>query len=406
MEEGQGIGLVIRTGDQTYIGVIANTVSSTKPKPTPLKKEVSRFIKIITVVALAIGVIFLGVGFGVKLPWIANVVFVIGIVVANVPEGLLPTLTVALTLTAKRLKEQKVLAKNLEAVETLGACSTICSDKTGTLTQNIMTVVHLWFDGKIQPALEESESESFTLLTMVGALCNNSSFNPDDANMALPIQARTAAGGDASETAILKFCSKIFDVEEFRSTYPKRFEIPFNSEIKYQLSIHQFDDTKDVLVMKGAPERVLARCTTIIQEGQPVPMKKQHRTAFERAYTTMAGDGERVLAMAYRELPHETFPPSVTYSRRDNNVPASDLCFLGLIALQDPPKAGVKEAVLDCAAASIRIIMVTGDHALTATAIAREIGIVRDRTLNDVAVDLGVDSWRDVDPDEVFTPDR
>jgi sodium/potassium-transporting ATPase subunit alpha len=401
-QEGDGIGVVIRTGDKTIIGTIADLATTTTNEQTPLRREISRFIKIVSAVAISLGIIFLGVGFGVGLAPIATMVFAIGIIVANVPEGLLPTITVGLTLTAKRLAKKKVLVKNLEAVETLGSCSTIASDKTGTLTMNRMTVVHLWYDLEISSCDDivskgayDPEALSFKSLLRVGSLCSRAVFDNEEENMNLPVPDRRTVG-DASESAILKFCEGIQPVMEYRNDHPKVMEIPFNSVNKWQLSIHKVPESRTfLLVMKGAPERVIDRCSHIMINGEAVKLDDSHKQEFQRAYETLAGHGERVLAMAELEL--KDIAPDYEFSVEEENFPTGGLVFVGLVALMDPPKPNVPDAVAQCKQAGIRVIMVTGDHPLTATAIAKQVGILQGETLNDIAQKKGELIW-EVDP--------
>merc|ERR1739838_570139 len=219
------------------------------------------------------------------------VIFLIGIIVANVPEGLLATVTVCLTLTAKRMASKNCLVKNLEAVETLGSTSTICSDKTGTLTQNRMTVAHMWFDNEIvasdttedqSGASFDMKSESWKHLSRIALLCNRATFLQGQQNV--PVLKRDCAG-DASETALLK-CVELAlgDVEGRRQRNAKICEIPFNSINKYQMSIHETEDKDDeryLLVMKGAPERVLDRCNRIMINGEIQELDDNMKNEFE-----------------------------------------------------------------------------------------------------------------------------
>eukprot|EP01115_Flamella_aegyptia_P001611 TRINITY_DN1266_c0_g1_i2.p1 TRINITY_DN1266_c0_g1~~TRINITY_DN1266_c0_g1_i2.p1 ORF type:complete len:907 (-),score=328.67 TRINITY_DN1266_c0_g1_i2:612-3332(-) len=389
--EGEAVGVVVRCGDNTVIGKIANLATSTGGDETPLHKEISFFIKIVSAVAISLGVIFFIIGIVVKIDWVPNVVFVIGIIVANVPEGLLPTVTVGLTLTAKRLARKNVLVKNLEAVETLGSTTTIASDKTGTLTQNRMTVVHLYYDNKIWDADNIStegqvnlESPSFKALHRIAAICNRAVFDSKPENMVKEVLQRQTVG-DASESALLKFCEPIRNVESHRAANPKLFEVPFNSVNKWQLSIHQTEEDGTLLVMKGAPERVFSRCKKILIDGNVVDLTDKHEEAFQHAYEVLAGHGERVLGFAHLDLDPSVYNSKTTFDVDKQNYPIDNLVFVGLVALMDPPRPNVPDAVAKCKQAGVRVIMVTGDHPLTAQAIARQVGILEGDTVEDIA---------------------
>ena len=278
--EGTAKGIVVNVGDNTVMGRIAGLATGLETGDTPIAKEIAHFIHIITGVAVFLGVTFFIIAFILGYHWLDAVIFLIGIIVANVPEGLLATVTVCLTLTAKRMASKNCLVKNLEAVETLGSTSTICSDKTGTLTQNRMTVAHMWFDNKVWEAdttedqsgsKDLQEEEGWKKLFRVAALCNRAEFKAGQE--ATPILKREV-NGDASEAALLKCCELTRNnIVGYREQWKKVCEIPFNSTNKYQVSIHSKgkEDTEDVskylLVMKGAPERILDRCSTILVKG-------------------------------------------------------------------------------------------------------------------------------------------
>merc|ERR1719230_1981576 len=293
--EGTCVGMVVNIGDNTVMGRIAGLASGLEGGQTPIAKEIEHFIHIITAVAVFLGVSFFIIAFILGYNWLDAVIFLIGIIVANVPEGLLATVTVCLTLTAKRMAAKNCLVKNLEAVETLGSTSTICSDKTGTLTQNRMTVAHMWFDNTIIEA-DTSEDQSgcqydksapgWKMLSRIAALCNRAEFKVGQESV--PILKREV-NGDASEAALLK-CVELCEgkVADYRAKRKKVCEIPFNSTNKYQVSIHECED-KDVpgnhlLVMKGAPERILDRCSTILIDGEEKKMSEEWREAFNNAY--------------------------------------------------------------------------------------------------------------------------
>uniref|UniRef100_A0A452S0W1 ATPase Na+/K+ transporting subunit alpha 4 n=1 Tax=Ursus americanus TaxID=9643 RepID=A0A452S0W1_URSAM len=244
--EGTARGVVIATGDSTVMGRIASLTSGLVVGKTPIAVEIEHFIRLITAVAVFLGVSFFGLSLILGYGWLEAVIFLIGIIVANVPEGLLATVTVCLTLTAKSMARKNCLVKNLEAVETLGSTSTICSDKTGTLTQNRMTVAHMWFDKTIYKADTSEEqtgdssdswalsgSPTWFILARIAGLCNRADFKAHQET--LPV-AKRATTGDASESALLKFIEQSYSsVKEMRERNPKVAEIPFNSTNKYQV---------------------------------------------------------------------------------------------------------------------------------------------------------------------------
>uniref|UniRef100_A0A8C2E366 Sodium/potassium-transporting ATPase subunit alpha n=1 Tax=Cyprinus carpio TaxID=7962 RepID=A0A8C2E366_CYPCA len=400
--EGTARGVVINTGDRTVMGRIASLASSLDGGKTPIAREIEHFIHIISGVAVFLGLAFLILSLILGYGWLEAVVFLIGIIVANVPEGLPATVTVCLTLTAKRMAKKNCLVKNLEAVETLGSTTTICSDKTGTLTQNRMTVAHMWFDNHIHIADTtenqtgtsfEKSSATWAALARVAGLCNRAVFLSNQNH--LPVLKREAAG-DASESALLK-CIELCcgSVTEMRENYPKVAEIPFNSTNKYQLSIHKnpnSSESKHLLVMKGAPERILDRCSTILIQGKEQPLDDEMKDSFQNAYLELGGLGERVLGFSHFSLPDDQFPEGFAFDAEEVNFPTENLCFVGLMSMIDPPRAAVPDAVAKCRSAGIKVIMVTGDHPITAKAIAKGVGIISEgnETMDDIAARLKI----------------
>merc|ERR1712241_1246865 len=400
--EGTAVGIVVNIGDNTVMGRIAGLASGLASDETPIAKEIAHFIHIITGVAVFLGVTFFIIAFILGYNWLDAVIFLIGIIVANVPEGLLATVTVCLTLTAKRMAAKNCLVKNLEAVETLGSTSCICSDKTGTLTQNRMTVAHMWFDNKIVEA-DTSEDQSgsafdknapgWKTLERVAALCNRAEFKGGQDGVSI---LKREVNGDASEAAILK-CTELSkgNVMDYRSKNKKVCEIPFNSSNKFQVSIHETDDKSDdryLLVMKGAPEKILQRCSTIMVDGTERPMTQEWKDAFEEAYMSLGGLGERVLGFCDYILPGDKYPRGYPFDPDEENFPLEGLRFVGLMSMIDPPRAAVPDAVVKCRSAGIKVIMVTGDHPITAKAIARSVGIISDgqETVEDIAARKGI----------------
>ena len=416
INSGSGRGVVIGSGDRTVMGQIAGLATETSGEDSPISKEIKKFIQLISIVAITLGIVFFVVGLTNGTAIIQNVVFMIGIIVANVPEGLLATVTVSLALTAKRMHAKNVLVKNLEAVETLGSTTVIASDKTGTLTQNRMTVQHAWYDNKVyfcpagknipdlkvisepgqtpdgEPFYDQS-SEAFQRLLQVATLCNNAEYltkSEDGSFIDLKAEMmnpnfnilKQPATGDASEQGLLKLVQPLNDALDTRAKYPKLFEIKFNSTNKWQLSIHgQPGGRPPLLVLKGAPERVLAKCTSYFANGKTSSKDAEFERTYTQSYEDLGGRGERVLGFAFKEL--SGFKNDFKFSQKPKpNFPIDDLTFVGLFSLIDPPREGVPEAVTKCNRARIKVYMVTGDHPITAAAIAKQVNIVSQENLD------------------------
>lgn len=427
---GTAVGLVIAIGDKTIIGKIANLAAGTEATETPISLEIQHFIKIVSSVAVFLGATFLIIGFVKGTAPITNLVFAIGIIVANVPEGLLATVTVSLTLTAKRMANKKVLVKNLEAVETLGSTTVIASDKTGTLTQNRMTAAHVYYNNNSVLAhgtgngSYNSKDPTFHRLLQIAALCNTATFKNEPENMSKNVLQR-ATNGDASESAFLKFVEPLIKehlsseapavtsqpedgwITALRSQNQTLGTIPFSSSNKYQVSIHLQDNMWEkprLLCMKGAPERIFDRCDNILINGKPVKIEDEHVKLYNEACRNLMMAGERVLGCCYRELDPTQFHHDYEYKtdEKPHNFPLEKnegLVFCGLISLIDPPRAAVPGAVLSCQKAGIKVVMVTGDHPDTAEAIAKQVHIIRDKTRRDLAMDRKCEI-EDVDPND------
>jgi sodium/potassium-transporting ATPase subunit alpha len=413
INSGSGRGVVIGSGDRTVMGQIAGLATETSNEASPINVEISKFILLISAVAITLGVVFFIIGLTNRREIIQNVVLMIGIIVANVPEGLLATVTVSLALTAKRMHTKNVLVKNLEAVETLGSTTIIASDKTGTLTQNRMTVMHVWVDnetylcpaGKNIPDLAvlsqtpadepyyDASSPGFKRLLQVATLCNNAEFltkNDDGSYMDLKAEMnnpnfnilKQAATGDASEQGLLKLVQPLNDALEARAACPKIFEIKFNSTNKWQWSIHsQGAGRPPLLVLKGAPERVLGMCKSYFAKGEVKEINASYNKTYTEAYEGLGGRGERVLGFAYKEL--TGMKDDFKFSNKPApNFTMNDLTFVGLISLIDPPREGVPEAVIKCNRARVKVYMVTGDHPITAAAIAKQVNIISQENID------------------------
>uniref|UniRef100_A0A669BWI1 Sodium/potassium-transporting ATPase subunit alpha n=1 Tax=Oreochromis niloticus TaxID=8128 RepID=A0A669BWI1_ORENI len=379
--EGVATGVIINTGDRTIIGRIASLASGVGNEKTPIAIEIEHFVDIIAGLAIFFGFTFFVVAMFIGYAFLEAMIFFMAIVVAYVPEGLLATVTVSFTST----------------ITSVCSTSVICSDKTGTLTQNRMTVAHLWFDNHIHAADTtedqsgqsfDQSSETWRSLARVAALCNRAIFKPDQEGIPIP---KRIVVGDASETALLKFTElTVGNTMDYRNRFKKIVEVPFNSTNKFQLSIHELEDPLDLrylLVMKGAPERILERCSTILVKGQELPLDEQWSESFQTAYMDLGGLGERVLGFCHLYLNEKEFPRGYHFETDDMNFPTSGLCFAGLISMIDPPRATVPDAVMKCRTAGIRVIMVTGDHPITAKAIAANVGIISEgsETVEDIA---------------------
>lgn len=440
--EGSCTGLVVRAGQDTFMGKIATLAMTADNEVTPINKEIHIFINMISAIALFLGLTFFIINLVLGADLITNCVFVIGIIVANVPEGLLATVTVCLTLTANRMHTKKVMVKNLEGVETLGSTSCICSDKTGTLTQNIMTVAQCVYGGpdgffiadcgsSFSRGIKtyDEESPAFKKLQRCATLNNDSYFDEtskeemvDGARVKVPFKRNVVQGdgslleevawkaiGNASEAAMIKLLQPHGDINEARKNNACCFKIPFNSKNKYQVHVvcqEEFngDDSVEakknrgarVVTMKGAPERILDRCTTAWIDGAEVTLTKELIDEINALNTKLAENGLRCLSFAERVLEdtdlynrdypyndgadgdYETpnFPLGQKEGDKVDPKAAEGLCFLGLMALVDPPRPAVPGAVTKCKTAGIKVIMVTGDHPVTAEAISYKVGIL------------------------------
>lgn len=387
--EGAAVGMVINTGDSTMLGKIARLSSDLKWEKTPISEEISAFIKTITIVATFIGVIFFITAVILGYNWVDALVFFIGTIVANVPEGLLATVTVCLTLTSKTMRSKNCLVRNLETVETLGAVTVICSDKTGTLTHNKMNVSHIWIDnnmyslntlkGRVDSSHLKTLS-SLSLLERCAILCNRAEFK-EYGKRKPPVFKEII--GNVSEAALLRCLEfSIRDPIAYRQKYQKVAEIPFHSISKFQLSIHQNEGLPEyILVAKGAPEKILEMCSTVIVNLIEIPITDDFKLKIIRAHNNLSSLGERVMGFCDLNLPPSLFPLGFPFDTDDINFPIINLRFLGLVSMMDHPRPGVPDAVSKCRQAGIKIVMITGDHPLTAATVAKKVGIISKDTL-------------------------
>ena len=367
---GEAEALVFATGMATELGRIAALSQRTGPSESPLERQVRFVAWMIAAVALAVGVAFLALGtLAAGLPVGDTVIFSVGLLVANVPEGLLPTITLALAVGVRALARRGALVKRLSAGETLGSTTVICTDKTGTLTENRMRVTDFWTPSGALALEQEatttklgptSETTGFVALRETIAACNTAEVDPLDP---------TAATGDPTEVALLLAAASLGTAVGLAGRRAHRQAMfHFDPALKLMSTIDAEMSARAVHT-KGAPEAVLERCGRVLgRDHCEQALDDTQRRAIDDALEHYARRGLRVLAVARRQLGESVPTPSREEAERD-------LCFLGLVAMFDPPRPEVADAVARCHAAGIRIIVVTGDHALTAAEIARRVGI-------------------------------
>ena len=350
---GSGKGVVYATGMKTEFGRIAHLTSAVEAGLSPLQKEIVKATRLVATIAAAVGIFFFLLGFVIGRSFWDNFIFAIGITVALIPEGMLPTMTLSLAMGGQRMAKRKALIKTLTSVETLGAVTVICTDKTGTLTQNKMSVIKAWVNDRILDVKDMKKDTAFELLK-IAYLCNNAYFENGQFR------------GDPTEVALFKVAREtIGDVIEERVS-----EIPFDSERKRMTTLNVVDG-KTFAFTKGAMEGLFPLCRSSLINGEIVPNTGVLKEKVMDSYHALMDMGLRVLSFAYKEIgTHED--THMKPEEIENNM-----VFVGLIGLEDPPRPEVKEAISKCNEAGIRIIMITGDGSRTALAIAKEIGLVK-----------------------------
>ncbi len=359
VQSGRGRAVVFATGMRTQIGRAAEMTQGVTLRATPLHGELRRFMLIISLIAVGMGLAVLLLGLlWLDNPFWSQLIFAIGIIVANVPEGLLATVTLSLALAARRMAANNALVKNLESVETLGCTTVICTDKTGTLTQNRMQVTRLFLNQCVHSDADARfERAELDKLLMVAVLCNN----------AQSLATQQKYSGEPLEGALLAYAQRYLPVGTYRKERPRLCEQPFSANTKLMLTINQVGD-EQIACLKGAPDVIIDWCDRILIDGQPQPLTAGHKAAYLGAYEEFARRAERVLLFAYREVPARAH-------WQEEDIPRSGYIFIGLIGLLDPPRPEVPQAVASLRAAGIRIIMVTGDYQVTAEAVARIVGL-------------------------------
>ena len=355
---GRAVGVVTSTGMNTEVGKIANMLANTEEGKTPLQENQDALGKWLTIMILVIAVIIFVVGMLRGNEWTHMLLTAIAIAVAAIPEGLPAISTIILALGTQKMAQRNALVRKLPAVETLGGVEIICSDKTGTLTLNQMTVEKMVYDNEIHDASEEISKDNIALRVM--NLANDTKISQDNSLL-----------GDPTETAMVQYgLDKNYDVREELVNIPRIAEVPFDSTRKLMTTIHQLEDGKYLVATKGAPDMLLDRVTKVEKHGEVSAFTEDDRTTLMKLNKEMATQALRVLAMAYKVI--DTLPDTV-----DTDSIEHDLIFAGLVGMIDPERKEAAAAIKVAQSAGIRTIMITGDHRDTAQAIAKRLGILR-----------------------------
>ena len=365
---GNGIGVVTATGMDTEVGNIAHMLDNQDEFNTPLKRKLDSVGKVLSVVGIVVCILIFSIGYFYGRPIIPLLMTAISLAISIIPEGLPATATIVMALGVQRMAKQNALVRKLPAVETLGGATVICCDKTGTLTQNKMTVTHIAMNGdfekgKATPVHEESKKYAnlYKDLIFASALCNNATLDPDNIGEIL---------GDPTEGALI-FLAKEFGITqaEFEKQYPREFEQPFDSDRKRMTTVHIIDD-EIIAYTKGAVDEMLPLCTKIATNKGIRDITEKDKENILNLCLKMSSDALRILGFAKRTL--KSIPED-----DDANI-EFDLTFIGAVGMIDPPREEVIDAVETCRTAGIRTIMITGDHKVTAMAIAKQLHIYRE----------------------------
>ncbi|MCD4701522.1 MAG: cation-translocating P-type ATPase [Candidatus Aegiribacteria sp.] len=380
---GTATGVVVRTGMSTEMGRIASMTQETSTVKSTLQKELGILAKWLTLIVVILSIGLFAVALWQGFPLITSMILALGVAVASVPQALPAQVTVALTAASKRLADRQAVVKNLPSIETLGSTTVICTDKTGTLTKNEMTVTKVWFDGseyrltgtgyKPEGGILDSDGNALTseqigdieIMMDAGTMASNAEIHPPDEEHKswYPV-------GDPTEAALVAMSTKLgtrSPTEDDEN--PELHEFPFDSDRKRMSSVRQFGD-KVELAMKGATDSVLSISKYIYRNGKAVPITDEDRERIRSLNEEFSNQALRVLAVAFRPLELDGSDYVLEEIEKD-------VVFLGLVGMTDPPKEGVKEAIAACHEARIRIVIMTGDHSITAKAVGREIGLCK-----------------------------
>ena len=386
--------VITATGMTTEFGKIADLTANIKEEKSPLQKELARVGKFIAKVTFVIVVVVFLLGIMSGKSWFDMFLFAVSLGVAAVPEGLPATMTIALALGVQRMAKRKAIIRKLSSVETLGSTTVICTDKTGTLTKNEMTVKQAWINHKVIKVEGEGyqptggflynnkafSDDSLTKILRAGLLCNNAVLEKDSDN-----KDKWIIVGDPTEGALVVSARKAgLEQEQEFETYKRIYEFPFSSDTKRMITINQNKDNKGITAyMKGATKVVLEKCSFIEIDGKKKKLTEKQKEEIKVVSRDMSTQALRVLGFAYKKLDAKS-----KQAKNYKNLKEKDFVFIGLQGMIDPPRIEVRDSVAKCRKAGIRIYVLTGDHGLTARAIAKETGIATDETRIIKGVDL------------------
>ncbi|MBI3187534.1 MAG: cation-transporting P-type ATPase [Gammaproteobacteria bacterium] len=355
--KGEAKVLVTATGNNSKIGRIATLTRHVTRDLTPMQKELQNFVHKISLFSLVIGIVFFFIGYGIGNTFFTNLVFAIGIIVANVPEGLLPTVTLSLTQASLRMSKQHAVIKDIRSVETLGSTTVICTDKTGTLTRNQLHIEKLFIDLKEESGINSNlmRNKSLDMANIIMALCNSAVLTTNEQN-------KPYLTGDPIEVAMAEFVQQHTSYVDLRKQYRLLHTLPFDAHRRTMAVSCQTPGGAMLLLVKGAAEVVIEKCSKLYTEGFERTLHSQETIRLLKQASEYATSGLRVLALAYRSV-------------EDPEAIPEDMVFVGLVALTDPPRPEVPAAVSACQTAGIRIIVMSGDKEETVAYITRKLGI-------------------------------
>ena len=357
---GRGKGIVVETGMNTEVGKIAGIINSTEETQTPLQEKLNKLGKTLGIAALVICAIIFVIGLLYGKDPIEMFMTAVSLAVAVIPEGLAAVSTIVLAIGVQRMVKRHAIVKKLPAVETLGSTTVICSDKTGTLTQNKMTVEKIFYNGKLLDAEEVKQNIDTNLekLVYISMLCNDTK-----------ISANNELTGDPTETALVDMGFNLQFEKNIYDKNPRIKEIPFDSDRKLMTTVNKINN-KYVVLTKGGVDELLAKCNKYLYDGEERNDLENYKKVITKNNEDMAKDALRVLSMAYKEIDHEPTDEEM------KNI-EQDLIYVGMVGMIDPPRLEVKDAVDKCEKAGIKTVMITGDHKITAIAIAKSLGILQ-----------------------------